>query len=78
MFEILNHLDRLAETARDHAASFEFVIREELARAEMQAMDRAHLATLGDKPFMGCCPCEPDDPRVLASAAPNPAAQTIL
>ncbi len=50
--------------------------RDGLRREEM---DGAHFATLGDRPFIGCCPCAPKPQDfTLSSADPisaaNPAA----
>ena len=50
--------------------------RDGLRREEM---DGAHFATLGDRPFVGCCPCAPESQDfTLSNADPtstaNPAA----
>ena len=37
--------------------------------------DRSHLATTGDRPFVGCSPCEAAPMTEMASARTNPMAQ---
>ena len=46
--------------------------RDGLRREEM---DGAHFATLGDRPFVGCCPCAPEpEGLTLLSRDPTPSA----
>lgn len=50
-------------------------ITEEMRAAETQERDRAHQATCGDRPFVGCGPCEPADIEAPAIQGENPAAK---
>ena len=46
--------------------------RDGLRREEM---DGAHFATLGDRPFVGCCPCAPEfQNSIISGAEPTPSA----
>ena len=47
----------------------------EIRSAESYERDRAHQATRGDRPFIGCSPCEPVEPRQPATVRENPAAR---
>jgi hypothetical protein len=53
-------------------------IARQLSESEMQAGERAHLATRGDRPFVGCNPYQPHDaagrekPVTAPLAAPRP------
>jgi hypothetical protein len=44
----------------------------ELRKAREAARNEAHLATLGDRPFAGCCPCMPERPKDDRTARTNP------
>jgi len=53
---------------------FERLVREEWTRAEIDALDEAHLATLGDRLFMGSEPRAATPPEPLMNAAADPTA----
>ena len=50
------------------------VLRREIWRTDNAIRDRAHMATLGDRPFPGCRPCEPAIPCEPSAAPGNPPA----
>ena len=52
-------------------------VREDLHAAEEEARDKAHLATVADRPFAGCQPCEPGYPDAMLGPTPsdNPVAR---
>ena len=39
------------------------LITNEVEVLNSEAKDRAHIATLGDRPFPGCNPCKPEAPQ---------------
>jgi len=49
--------------------------RDGLRREEM---DGAHFATLGDRPFIGCCPCAPEPQGFTFSGAEYTSASTPM
>ena len=50
-------------------------ISEEMRAAEIEDRDRAHQATCGDRPFVGCGPCEPAEAGLAPGPSENPAAK---
>jgi hypothetical protein len=38
------------------------LIAKQVGVINKDAEDRAHIATLGDRPFVGCSPCKPEAP----------------
>jgi hypothetical protein len=38
------------------------LITKQVGAINRDAEDRAHIATLGDRPFVGCSPCKPEAP----------------
>jgi hypothetical protein len=38
------------------------LLANEVGAINRDAEDRAHIATLGDRPFVGCSPCKPEAP----------------
>ena len=50
-------------------------IAREIRDTRLHAADEAHLATRGDRPFMGCNPCVPSAVNTPAQTRPNPKAK---
>ncbi len=74
MEEKLGLLETVAKSIRCKAHRLGSFVAEEFKESENEAQERAHLATIGDHPFIGCSPCQPGDVIPLSNTAPNPAA----
>jgi hypothetical protein len=74
MTAMMTRFGDLSVVARQGVERFERHVREEWTRAEIEALDEAHLATLGDRLFLGCEPGAATPPEVLMNAAANPTA----
>ncbi len=62
MEAILARIEGLTVATRQPVELIERLLRDEWARAEIDSLDEAHLATLGDRPFIGCYPGETNPP----------------
>jgi hypothetical protein len=51
------------------------VLRSEWRAWKAVEADRSHLATTGDRPFVGCSPCEAAPLKDMGPARPNPVAE---
>lgn len=60
---------------RNQARKIQRLLDQELWKARLEAKDRAHLATRGDRPFVGCRPCEAGDVSALSEPKLNPDAK---
>jgi hypothetical protein len=71
-----NHrlLEDAERSIRCKAQKFVTFVAHQLSQSENQARERAHLATRGDRPFVGCNPCQPSDPDILSGPPSNRAA----
>ena len=67
-------LDGVKEAVGDRARKLKALIAEGLDGYERDARERAHLATTGDRPFVGCNPCQPEDLGLAPVPAANPEA----
>jgi hypothetical protein len=38
------------------------LVANQVGALNRDAEDRSHIATLGDRPFVGCRPCKPEEP----------------
>ena len=56
MEAILARFGRLTVAARQRVEPIERFRRDAWTRAEIESLDEAHLATPGDRPFLGCYP----------------------
>lgn len=74
MTAMMTRFGDLTVAAWQGVERFERLVREGWTRAEIEALDEAHLATLGDRLFLDCQPGAATPPAVLMSAAANPAA----
>lgn len=68
-------MTRFGSLLRDTARKFQRLLDQELSRARLEARDRGHLATRGDRPFVGCSPCEPSDAGAPSDLKANPEAR---
>ena len=50
-------------------------IAREIRNNRLRDADRAHLATCGDRPFVGCSPCVPSTANAASQTQPNPPAK---
>ncbi len=62
METILARIEDLTVAARQRVELIERLLRDQWTRAEIEALDEAHLATLGDRPFLGRYPGEANPP----------------
>ncbi len=53
MEAILARIEGLTVATRQRVELMERLLRDEWTRAEIDSLDEAHLATLGDRPFLG-------------------------
>ena len=68
MLEIAHKLtDGLASAYRSPIL-FTHAVEHEWRAAQVAAQDRAHLATIGDRPRRGCHPCRPDEANGMQTA----------
>ena len=62
MEAILARIEDLTVATGQRVEPFERLLRDQWTRAEIESLDEAHLATLGDRPFLGCYPGEARPP----------------
>ena len=67
-------LENVKRSVRCKAQKLVVLVAEELSQSDKQARERAHLATCGDRPFVGCNPCQPGGAAILTDSVANPAA----
>jgi len=68
----------IQKSIRTGIGACEGFISKHLTESERQARDEAHLATCGDRPFIGCNPCQPDHANISAGSTPDPSAKPHL
>ncbi|MFQ5773969.1 MAG: hypothetical protein ACE5GS_05595 [Kiloniellaceae bacterium] len=64
-------MTRLPASVRANVRRLKALLEQEIKESRVQAMDRAHLATRGDRPFAGCNPCEPSQAGAPSSLGVN-------
>jgi hypothetical protein len=52
---VLRKMEKSGERLKD-------LIANQVGALNKDAEDRSHIATLGDRPFVGCRPCKPEAP----------------
>ena len=65
-------LENVKRSVGGQARKLKTLIAEGLGEYEKEARERAHLATTGDRPFVGCNPCQPEDIGLVSVPVTNP------
>lgn len=66
--------DDIQRSIREKLQELKGFIAQQLSESEKQARERAHLATRGDRPFVGCNPYQPHDAARRDEPVTNPLA----
>ena len=67
-------VDDIQQSIRGKLQELTGFITQQLRESEKEARERAHLATRGDRPFVGCNPYQPHDAPFHAESVTNPVA----